>query len=183
MGTSSVVTLPLFCLLTARRFEQNLLELIVAHLAVLTVGPGPFRMVAMMMVTAVLVMAREAQIKQKDSKECQETARQCNSTKTAQGMMRVPLAWWSGPHGGDERGALVGHYYRLLFRRLDLLACQPHLLKAPSGCLPLSSNRGVRVRERVRECVYVCMCCVTHNLHLDSREELLSWNAGMQQQL
>lgn len=129
MCASSVVSLPFLGLFAAGCLEQDFLQFGVAQLPLLAVGPRPVP------VLAVVVTERcgKAKSKQEDSKERQQAAGQRDGAETPQGVVRVALPWRCSPHGGDQRGVLVGHLLFGIgdhFTALSLfVACQPHLDK------------------------------------------------------
>lgn len=131
MRARGVISLPFLGLLAAGRLEQDFLQLFVAQLPLVAVGPLPVP-VGIMVAMVVPDRYGEAKGKQEDGEKSQKTAGQGNGAETAQSLMRIALPWRSRPHGGDQRSALVDHVLSAL--AVDhvtasslLVACQPHL--------------------------------------------------------
>lgn len=126
MCARSVIPLPGLGLLAAWGFQQDLLQLRIAHIPSSTVWPSPFPIV-------VEVRPRFCEPKREDknAEKCQETARQSNCAESSEGVVRVPRSWRRRPDGGDKRSALVRHLLGIGDHTSTVwylfVTCQPHL--------------------------------------------------------
>lgn len=105
MSTGSIVPLPLLTLLTTGRIQQDLLELIIAQLAVVATRPRELEVIP------IMERVNKCKVKQESSKQCDEAAGQSNGAKAPDNVVPVSLARRRRLDGGDEGRVLVRHLF------------------------------------------------------------------------